>query len=240
MAESPFVDDSGFGWDPEAAAARAGEVAGEQYADEREAAAGPLFELPEIPEDKVRSVLFVGGDGLHAIAGVGEYDWVMTQRDLERIAPPLTRILNRYDAAKVAAGYSDELSVVVGFGLYGWRSMLERVAVLRAQEAGAPTQREAAPSRPAPAPAPPPAPPAQTPAPAWPEDVPREPRAAAPEPPLSPGSGADHFPGAGAPRDPAAAAVEVVSGYVTQAERIRQARERSPDAVPAEAPPAPR
>ena len=227
MGASPFVEDPGPGFDQEAAAAGADDVRAQHEAEAR-AAGVEAFTLPEVEEEKVRTVLFNVGDGVHAIAGVGDYDWVMTQRDLDRIAPPLTRILNRYDAAKVAAGYSDELAVLIGAGLYGWRSMLERVAVTRAEERN---QASEGPSR-APRPEPP-APASSRPAPA--AEPPSSPAPA--PPPTSAGVGGDHYPGAGAPQEPRPPAqYEVAAGYVTHAERLRQQRERSPIAVPAEAP----
>jgi hypothetical protein len=233
---SPFVEDPGPGFDAEQAAAGAEQVRQEHEAEAR-AEGIESFGIPDVEEPKVRHALFVAGDGLHAAFGVGEYDWLMTQRDLDRIAPPLTRIINRYEAAKIVAGFSDEAAVVMGVGLWGWRSVLERVAVIRAQERGetpsmGPTR---APRPEAPAPAARPAPGPETPAPAWPSDAPPAPQASpAPAPPASPpgGAGGEPFPGAGAPRDPTPVPVEVVGGYVTHADRIRQARERRPVAVP--------
>lgn len=229
MADSPFIEDAGPGFDPDAAAAGADQVRAAEDAAAREVGVEAYPGLPPVTEEQVHSVLFTAGDGVHAVAGVGEYDWVMTQRDLDRIAPPLTRVLNRYDAAKVAAAYSDEFALLMGVGLYGWRSMLERVAVLRAQDESS----EGPPRAPrpvAPAPPPPGRPPAPEPSPA---------PAPPPAPVAAPAGGApEPFPGAGAPPDLAPMRFEVAPGYTTHADRIRQARERKPDAVPAEAPPA--
>jgi hypothetical protein len=91
--------------------------------------------VPAVDEQQIRDLLLTGGDGLHLLFGVGELDWVMTQRDLERIAPPLTRIINRYEPLARVAGQSDFLLVAFGSGMYAWRSMLERQAVLQAREA---------------------------------------------------------------------------------------------------------
>jgi hypothetical protein len=93
---------------------------------------------PEVSEDQIRGVLLNAGDGLHAVVGVGDLDWVMTETDLERIAPPLTRIVNRYPALAAVAGHSDEVAVSIGAGLWTWRSLLERRAVLRARESDEP------------------------------------------------------------------------------------------------------
>lgn len=219
MPDSPFVEDPGPGFDPERADALPGDAPpgpGETPGD-RPAGPGPaLFEIPEVAEEKVRQALLVGGDGLHAIFGVGDYDWLATQRDIDRIAPPLTSIINRYEPARAIAGRSDELALLVGVGLWSWRSLLERAAVMREREHG--IQPGAGPI-PTASPTPPPAAPTSGPA---------------PPPPSEP-----------APPEPAPApqavvgAVEVAPGYVTRAERFRQARERRPNAVPAQAPAAP-
>jgi hypothetical protein len=140
----PFVGDAGPGFD----AAGAGDAP----------PAGPDVPLeaftPDVDEEQIRSALRNLGDGAHAVIGVGELDWCMTQTDLERIAPPLTRIVNRYPALAAAAGHSDELAVAIGTGLYTWRSLLERQAVLRARETEDAAASPAGPPRPAAAPSP--------------------------------------------------------------------------------------
>ena len=89
-----------------------------------------------------------GGDLAHAGIGVGQLDWVMTDTDQDRIAPPLTRIINKHEQLARIASRSDELSVAVGAGLYTWRSLLEREAVLKVKRA-----EQAAPVPPSPPPA---------------------------------------------------------------------------------------
>jgi hypothetical protein len=75
------------------------------------------------------------GEGIHMLAGVAERDWQMTEKDLERIAPPLTRIANRYEAVLQLAPVADPLLVAHGMTLYAWRSTLERKRAVRdAQE----------------------------------------------------------------------------------------------------------
>jgi hypothetical protein len=71
---------------------------------------------------------------LHMLAGVAEKDWLMTVADLDRIAPPLTRIANRYEPALRLSPLADPLLVAHGFALYGWRSALERKRALRDAE----------------------------------------------------------------------------------------------------------
>lgn len=148
-SSSPYTADPGPGFDaskpPANAEERPADVDGEEL-------------LEEWQLEQVQSWLRNTGDLAHATVGVGELDWAMTKADLERIGPPLTRILNRYQPARAVAQFSDPASVAFGFGLYGWRSALERNAVLKAakqQEEGtvAPASTIGAPPAPAPAPA---------------------------------------------------------------------------------------
>lgn len=100
-------------------------------------------------EEQVHDWLMNAGGLAHAAFGVAEQDWSMTKSDLERISPPMTRILNRFEPAAALAAYSDPAAVAMGMGMYGWRSALERAAVLRAraraEELGAPIDSGAAP-----------------------------------------------------------------------------------------------
>lgn len=185
----PFIGDPGPGFDPDAGAAAAAGVQADADQAAREQTAD-AFSIPDVEEESVRSVLFNGGDMLHALAGVGEQDWRATQADLDRIAPPATRIINRYDISRAVAQKSDEAAVIIGMGMWSWRSMLERRAVLHAREQGL-DPADFVPSDEAPKP---------------------EPRPPAPGP--SP--------------VPVGASFEVAPGYVTTAERLRQARERDP------------
>jgi len=188
LSSSPFVADPGPGFDADAAAAAAAAAQADADAQARESDDAGAWQTPPVPEEKVRSVLLVGGDALHAAIGVGEYDWRATDADLRRISPPLTRIINRYDLARAAAGYSDEVALAGGVGLWAWRSLLERRAVLSGHRdiPPPPETREPPPAAPPPPPPPPPA---------------------GPEPPVVP--------------------VDVAPGYITNAERIRRARERN-------------
>lgn len=104
----------------------------------------PVAEVePEVvqlwDERRVRVLLGAKGAALHALVAVEKEstEWVYTQRDLEAIAPPLTAILNRYDATRAAAAAGDELAVAIGFFGYAGRSWRERqqaLARLAAQE----------------------------------------------------------------------------------------------------------
>lgn len=82
-------------------------------------------------QETVEQFLRGTGEGIHMLAGVGEQDWKMTERDLARIAPPLTRIANRYEPVLKLAPVADPLLVAHGFALYGWRSALERQRAIR-------------------------------------------------------------------------------------------------------------
>jgi hypothetical protein len=131
---SPYTAGPGPGFDPNRPPPAA-------PAGEEPAGLGAFAEAWE--EDQVRDWLRNAGALAHAGFGVGEHDWEMTQADLERIAPPATRILNRYQPTRLVAAYSDPAAVAVGFGLYGWRSTLERMAVLAEQQPEEPDTSQA-------------------------------------------------------------------------------------------------
>lgn len=120
---TPYVAGAGPGFDANA-------PVGRPPTDDAETEA--FAELWE--EAQVRDWLTNVGAVAHAGFGVGEHDWEFTKADLARIAPPATRILNRYQPTRVVAAYSDPAAVAIGFGLYGWRSTLERTAVLKGQK----------------------------------------------------------------------------------------------------------
>lgn len=128
-----FVGDTGPGFDPAGAGERAEQLRGEE---EAEARAGGLdaFEIPPVDETSIRDFLRNAGDMAHSLVGVGESDWRATQSDLDRIAPPATRIINRYEPTRAIAQKSDEAAVIIGLGMYSWRSMLERQAVVHARK----------------------------------------------------------------------------------------------------------
>lgn len=106
----------------------------------------------EWTQRQVRSLLEVQGRATHAVVGVGEQDWLHTEADLAAIAPPLTRILNRYPATAAAAAIGDEALLIAGVGGYAMRSWLERKQELqrRAATAAAPAPRDAGPGTTAP------------------------------------------------------------------------------------------
>ncbi len=92
-----------------------------------------VLEVPQWERETVEQILTGLGAGAHLLAGKAEHDWEMTEADLGRIAPPLTRIMNRYEPTARLAAHADPLMVAHGFALYGWRSALERQRALRDQ-----------------------------------------------------------------------------------------------------------
>jgi hypothetical protein len=96
---------------------------------EEEQQAPPVY--PGWEQETVEQFLMGFGAGTHMLIGAAEKDWLMTKRDLARIAPPLTRIMNRWEPAVRMSPYADPLLVAHGFALYGWRSGLERNRALR-------------------------------------------------------------------------------------------------------------
>jgi hypothetical protein len=135
-ATSAFIADPGPDFDPKRSPGPEPPPAPEE---------ATIHALPEAPPgwevETVRDILTAQGQAAHAVFGVGEEDWAYTEGDLVSISRPLTRILNRYDATRAAAGTGDEIAVVIGFGGYIGRSYAERKAVLDALRA----QAEAAP-----------------------------------------------------------------------------------------------
>jgi hypothetical protein len=75
--------------------------------------------------ETIETFLSGTGAGIHMLIGQTEQDWLLTEKDLERIAPPLTRIANRWEPALRLSPVADPLLVAHGMALYGWRSALE-------------------------------------------------------------------------------------------------------------------
>jgi hypothetical protein len=85
-------------------------------------------------EEVIASILGVKGRLLHAAVGVSVEDWEYTDLDLQAIAPPLTRICNRYEPIARYAKYGDPVVLGTALAAYATRSLLERKAELDAQE----------------------------------------------------------------------------------------------------------
>ena len=173
-----FVADAGPQFDPEASGA-------EMPAPPTEAEqAVEMLEAWE--EEVIASLLGVKGRLLHAAAGVSEEDWLYTDLDLQAIAPPLTRICNRYEPVRRYARFADPITLLTAFSAYATRSLLERSEELRARAAE--EEGGTVPIAPAGGPPPPPA----APAPATPpRQASKFPTAApgAPPPPMQPSEG---------------------------------------------------
>lgn len=114
-------------------------------------------EVEEWDPEVIKSILATQGRLLHFALGVTEQDWIYTEADLAAIAPPMRRILNRYDPTRELAKHGDPIALALAFGGgYVGRSLMERKEALKAQ---APPETET-PIEPlqegGPAPAPPP------------------------------------------------------------------------------------
>jgi hypothetical protein len=122
----PFVGEPGPEFDA-AAAAGEPEPSGELHAlPEPE---------PEWDEQVLGGLLRTQGQVLHYAVGVAERDWQYTEADLQSIAPPLARILNRYPTTRAVAGSADPLALAIAVGAYGLRSSKERAQALAELEA---------------------------------------------------------------------------------------------------------
>jgi len=102
------------------------------------AGAEPVEWTPE----RASAVVRAGGYLLHTADGLtrepgGEELWRATEADLEAIAPPLARILNRYEPARRLAGLSDEGELAFGVAGYVRRNLAARGRILTAQKEAA-------------------------------------------------------------------------------------------------------
>ncbi len=140
---------------PAAVSGRASSAGSEFFAD-----TGPAFDpsrAPEAPgveedelapellegwrEDTVRSLLVTQGNVTHALLKVGAEDaetWKQTEDDLHAIAPPMTRLLNRYDATRAAAAAGDEIALGAALVAYGTKNYTRRRRLLAAIAAQGP------------------------------------------------------------------------------------------------------
>lgn len=122
-ASDPFISDPGPVFDPEHLP-----TVDELYDDEPP---GLIEQAVEgWHEHTVRELLTTQGHLTHMLLRVdaaGDEDtWKHTEDDLSRIAPPLTRMLNRYDATRAAAAAGDEISLVSAVSVYATRNYLAR------------------------------------------------------------------------------------------------------------------
>jgi hypothetical protein len=97
--------------------------------------------LEEWDEGRIREALELQGEVFHALFNGGPADeetWHHTERDLRAIAPPLTRVLNRYDVTRAAAAAGDEALLVAAFSRYGIRNYTKLRRYQAAQRATEP------------------------------------------------------------------------------------------------------
>lgn len=95
--------------------------------------------LPDVKweEEAVGEHLKMVGTIAHELWGKSESDWLMSERDLERMTGPLTRILNRYEPTARASVASDPILLGYGTTMYTYRSILQRRAALAAEREAA-------------------------------------------------------------------------------------------------------
>jgi hypothetical protein len=92
----------------------------------------PLEWTPERAGSVVRGIGFAlhKSDGLHHEPG-GEELWRATAEDVDMIAPPLSRILNRYAPARRLAGVTDEAELAFGVIAYTRENLALRGRLVR-------------------------------------------------------------------------------------------------------------
>jgi hypothetical protein len=102
---------------------------------------GPLL---EVAEDQIRDLLRAQGSVLHGAVAIekGSDEWLWLEHELDAIAGPLTRIVNRYDVLRRAAAHGDYLTIAVAAGGYAQRSLSDRGQAQAASAEQAPTQAE--------------------------------------------------------------------------------------------------
>jgi hypothetical protein len=136
-----FVADAGPEFDPEQA----------PPAPDVDPAETPGVFLEEWDEQRIREFLELQGEITHAFLAVDDQDddtWLQTERDLRAIAPPLTRIFNRYDATRAAAAAGDEILLASGIARYASRNYMRRRRYLAARAAQGPRPITGVPAEP--------------------------------------------------------------------------------------------
>ncbi len=111
-------------------------VSADPAADPAEVWADPAPEVPEVPEAVVRGILASAGAVL-AMTPLADPDvpehWSFTERELDALTPPMTRIVNARPALRQAAAHGDEVTVAVQLLGYGGRNLLAGSAARRAR-----------------------------------------------------------------------------------------------------------
>lgn len=93
---------------------------------------------PGWEREHIEAMLKGIGAGVHLLLGQNEREWLMTKEDLERMAPPATRIANRWEPSRRASEYADPLLFSYGAVLYAWRNALTMKRRQKDQRAAAP------------------------------------------------------------------------------------------------------
>jgi ABC-type Fe3+ transport system substrate-binding protein len=98
-------------------------------------------------ESQIRDLLFTQGSATNFFFRLDPEDdtWKHTEDDLKAIAPPLTRILNRYDATRAAAAAGDEIALGTALFNYGARNVTKRRRLIRQLNVQVPVTGVAAP-----------------------------------------------------------------------------------------------
>jgi hypothetical protein len=95
-------------------------------------------ELLEWTPERAGAIVRAGGFVLHTADGMsrepeGGELWRATEADVDAIAPPLSRILNRYAPARRLAGVTDEFELAVGVMAYARENLAERGRIVTAK-----------------------------------------------------------------------------------------------------------
>jgi hypothetical protein len=91
-------------------------------ASKSEPASAPPRELPPVEVADVKAALYLTTSTMHLAAGerIGA-DLVMTNDEIDRIAPPLTSIINRNPKLRAMGATSDSLKLAFGMLMYSGR-----------------------------------------------------------------------------------------------------------------------
>lgn len=95
-----------------------------------------LIEAPHVDEAVVRTMLRSVGGVAHATAGRDDVKdhWQFTDREIDDLAPPLTRYINRRPKMRAAVARSDEASIALVLTGYTTRNFAAGRAAKKAEE----------------------------------------------------------------------------------------------------------
>jgi len=97
---------------------------------------GDDLNAPHVDEAVVRGLLAVIGGGLCTFVGDPDIEdhWTFSQREIDDLAPPLTRIINRRPKLRAAVARGDEAAVAIVLAGYGGRHVAAGAAARRARK----------------------------------------------------------------------------------------------------------